>query len=204
MSHGDDNGLVMPPDAAPVQVVIVPVAQEKAGVLERAFEIKGLLAEAGIRVSLDDSDKSSGWKFAEHEMRGVPVRLELGPRDLANNQAVLARRDTGAKETAALDGIVPTVTGLLADIKKSMYERALARMNAKTYTAKNMDEFEKTINDTPGFIKAMWCGGDACEEAIKERTSATSRCIPFEQEHIADTCVFCGKKADTMVYWAKA
>ncbi|MDR1704120.1 MAG: proline--tRNA ligase [Clostridiales bacterium] len=204
MSHGDDNGLVMPPDVAPVQAVIVPIAQEKAGVLDKAREIKGLLADAGIRVNLDDSDKSSGWKFAEHEMRGVPVRLELGPRDLANSQAVLARRDTGEKVTAGLDNIAQTVLELLADIKKSMYERALARMNEKTYKATNMDEFEKTINETPGFIKAMWCGDDACEEAIKERTAATSRCIPFEQEHIADTCVCCGKKADTMVYWAKA
>ena len=203
MVHGDNNGLVLPPDVAPTQVVIIPVAQQKPGVLEKAEEIKALLAKE-FRVSLDDTDKSMGWKSAEYEMRGVPVRLELGPRDIAENNVVLARRDTGEKVTVSLDGLGSAVRDLLADIRRSMFDKALAAQNAKTFTATSIEEFGRIVNETPGFIKAMWCGGDRCEEQVKEKFAATSRCIPFDQEEISKTCVCCGEAAKHMVYWGKA
>ena len=171
--------------------------------LEKANEVKEKLSKVAS-VILDDSDKSPGWKFSEHEMRGIPVRVELGPRDIANNQAVLARRDTGEKITVSLDSIAEEVTKLLDDIQNSLLEKARKHRDAHTYTATSMEEFEKTIKETPGFIKAMWCGDEACELEIKEKTGATSRCMPFEQEEISDKCVCCGKKAKTMVYWGKA
>ena len=153
---------------------------------------------------LDDSDKSPGWKFSEHEMRGVPVRVELGPRDIENDQAVLARRDTGEKMTVSLDNIAEEVQKLLDTIQSDMLKRARKHRDAHTYTATNMDEFSKILKETPGFIKAMWCGDEECELKIKEMTTATSRCMPFEQEEISDKCVCCGKPAKTMVYWGKA
>ena len=203
MVHGDNSGLVLPPRIAPKQVVIVPIMQKKEGVLEKANEIKEKLSKVS-RVILDDSDKSPGWKFSEHEMRGIPVRVELGPRDIENNQAVLARRDNGEKITVSLDNIEEEVTKLLDTIQHDLLEKARKHRDAHTYTATNMEEFEKTLKETPGFIKAMWCGDEACELEIKEKTGATSRCMPFEQEHISDKCVCCGKPAKTMVYWGKA
>lgn len=203
MVHGDNSGLVLPPKIAPNQVVIVPIMQKKEGVLDKANEIKEKLSEVS-RVMLDDSDKSPGWKFSEHEMRGIPVRVELGPRDIENNQAVLARRDNGEKITVSLDNIEEEVTKLLDTIQHDLLERARKHRDAHTYTAANMEEFEKTLKETPGFIKAMWCGDEACELEIKEKTGATSRCMPFEQEQISDKCVCCGKPAKTMVYWGKA
>jgi prolyl-tRNA synthetase len=203
MVHGDNNGLVLPPAVAPTQVIIIPIAQHKEGVLEKANEIKDRL-KANVRVNIDDSDKSPGWKFSEHEMKGVPVRLEIGPKDIEANQAVLARRDTGEKITVSLDNIEQEVAMLIDKIQKEMLERARTHRDAYTYTATTMEEFEKTVEETPGFIKAMWCGDEACELEIKEKTGATSRCIPFEQEEVSDTCVCCGKKAKHMVYWGKA
>ncbi len=203
MVHGDNSGLVLPPRIAPTQVVIVPIMQKKEGVLEKAAEIKERISSVA-RVVLDDSDKSPGWKFSEHEMRGVPVRVELGPRDIENDQAVLARRDTGEKITVSLDNIAEEVSRLLEAIQHDMLERAKKHRDAHTYTAVNMDEFAKILKETPGFIKAMWCGDEACELKIKEMTTATSRCMPFEQEEISDKCVCCGKPAKTMVYWGKA
>ena len=203
MVHGDNNGLVLPPKIAPNQVVIVPIMQKKEGVLEKANEIKEKLSKVS-RVILDDSDKSPGWKFSEYEMRGIPVRVELGPRDIENNQAVLARRDNGEKITVSLDNIEVEVTKLLNTIQYDLLEKARKHRDAHTYTAANMEEFEKTLKETPGFIKAMWCGDEACELEIKEKTGATSRCMPFEQEQISDKCVCCGKPAKTMVYWGKA
>ena len=137
-------------------------------------------------------------------MKGVPIRLEVGPKDIEKNQVVLARRDSGEKIIVSMDNLEEEVAKLLEDIQHSMLENARARRDSKTYVAKNMDEFEKIINETPGFIKAMWCGDQACEDKIKEMTGATSRCIPFEQEEISDTCVCCGKKAKHMVYWGRA
>ena len=203
MVHGDNSGLVLPPRIAPNQVVIVPIMQKKEGVLEKANEVKEKLSKVS-RVILDDSDKSPGWKFSEYEMKGIPVRVELGPRDIENNQAVLARRDNGEKITVSLDNIEKEVTKLLDTIQNDLLEKARAHRDAHTYSAVNMEEFEKTLKETPGFIKAMWCGDEACELEIKEKTGATSRCMPFEQEQISDKCVCCGKPAKKTVYWGKA
>ena len=202
MVHGDNNGLVLPPRIAPTQVVIVPIQQQKEGVLDKAFALKDVLSN--FRVKVDDSDKSPGWKFSESEMRGIPVRVEIGPRDIENNEAVLVRRDTHEKITVSLDEIEAKVSELLDTIQSDMLERARAHRDSHTYVATTYDEFVKTINEKPGFVKAMWCGDQACEDAIKERTAATSRCIPFEQEEISDVCVCCGKPAKHMVYWGRA
>lgn len=202
MAHGDDNGLVLPPRIAPTQVMIVPIQQKKEGILEKCMEVKDMLSNFSVKV--DDSDKSPGWKFSESEMRGIPVRVELGPKDMEANQAVLVRRDTHEKITVSLDNIAEEVGTLLETIQKDMFERAKAHRETHTYVARTFDEFVKTVEEKPGFVKAMWCGDRACEDKIKELTTATSRCMPFEQEHLADTCVCCGKPAVKMVYWGKA
>ncbi|WP_163195613.1 proline--tRNA ligase [Clostridium thermarum] len=203
MVHGDDNGLVLPPKIAPIQLVIVPIAQHKEGVLEKAEELKGRLSKL-VRIKLDSSNKMPGWKFAEYEMKGVPLRLEIGPKDIENNQCILARRDTGEKLTVALDEIETVVVQLLETIQKDMLERAKENRDKNTFPVRTLEEFVNTIETKPGFIKAMWCGERECEDKIKELTSATSRCIPFEQQKISDTCVCCGKPAKHMVYWGKA
>ncbi|NLZ48133.1 MAG: proline--tRNA ligase [Clostridiales bacterium] len=203
MVHGDDNGLVLPPKIAPIQLVIVPVAQHKEGVLDKAEELKNRL-KGLVRLKLDSSDKTPGWKFAEYEMKGVPVRLEIGPKDIENNQCVLARRDTGEKIIVSLDAVEEVVVKLLETIQKDMLERARGNRDNKTYTVTSLEEFASTVENKPGFVKAMWCGERQCEDIIKEMTGATSRCIPFEQEQITDTCVCCGKLAKHMVYWGKA
>ena len=202
MVHGDNNGLVLPPAIAPVQVVIVPVQQQKPGVLDKAFELKETLSN--FRVKVDDSDKSPGWKFSESEMRGIPVRVEIGPRDIENGQAVLVRRDTHEKTVVSLDEINEKVKELLDEIQHHLFEKAKAHRDAHTYTATTFEEFEKTINEKPGFVKAMWCGCQECEDKIKELTGATSRCMPFDQEQLSDKCVCCGKPAKKMVYWGRA
>ena len=202
MVHGDNSGLVLPPKIAPIQVVIVPIAMQKEGVLDKANELKTRLSD--FRVKVDDSDKSPGWKFSEYEMKGVPVRLEVGPRDIENNQVVLARRDTGEKKVVSIDNLESEIAEMLDDIQHNLFIKARDRRDAKTYSATDMETFEKELNETPGFVKAMWCGDRACEDAIKEKTGATSRCIPFNQENISDTCVCCGKKAKHMVYWGRA
>jgi prolyl-tRNA synthetase len=203
MVHGDDSGLVLPPRIAPTQVMVIPIAQKKEGVLEKANEVKEKLAKV-CRVGLDDSDKSPGWKFSEYEMRGIPVRVELGPKDIEAGQCVLARRDTGEKITVLLDNVAEEVTKLLDTIHDAMLAKATAHRDSHTYVAHNMAELEKIVTETPGFVKAMWCGDEACELEIKDKLSVTSRCMPFEQEHIDDKCVCCGKPAKTMVYWGKA
>ncbi len=202
MVHGDDNGLVLPPKIAPVQVMVVPIQQKKEGVLEKALEVKGALS--GFRVKLDDSDKSPGWKFSESEMRGIPVRVEVGPKDIANNQAVLIRRDTHEKVTVPLDQIGQEVGRLLDAIQEDMFTRAKAHLEAHTYEAVDFDTFTKTIEEKPGFVKAMWCGNQGCEDKVKEITGATSRCMPFAQERLSGHCVCCGKPATKMVYWGRA
>lgn len=203
MVHGDDSGLVLPPNIAPTQVMIIPIMAKKEGVVEKAMELKDRLSTVA-RVKIDLTDKSPGWKFAEYEMKGIPIRVEIGPKDIENNQAVLVRRDTREKIIVKLDDIESEVSALLSKIQKDLLAKALAHREAHTYTAKDMDEFNRIIDTTPGFIKAMWCGDEACETAIKESNGATSRCIPFEQEKISDTCVYCGKPADKLVYWGKA
>ncbi len=203
MTHGDNNGLVLPPDVAPIQVVIVPAAQHKEGVLEAANAVKDRLAKF-CRVKLDDSENSAGWKFAEYEMKGVPLRLEIGPRDIAQNQCVLVRRDNREKYFVSLDELETKIPELLKAVRDGLYESALANRERRTYTAHNLDEFIELANTKSGFIKSMWCGDRACEEKLKEVAGVSSRCIPFEQEHIGDTCPVCGKHADKMVYWGKA
>lgn len=203
MVHGDDSGLVLPPKVAPVQLVVIPVQQHKEGVLEKANELYERLSKV-VRAKLDDSDKSPGWKFSEHEMKGVPVRLEVGPKDIEKNQVVLVRRDTREKIFVSMDELETKVPELLDEIQTNLFNKAKALRDEKTYTAVNMDEFERIINNTPGFIKAMWCGDRACEDAIKEKTGATSRCIPFNEKPVSDKCICCGKKAQKLVYWAKA
>ncbi len=203
MVHGDDAGLKLPPRIAPVQVVVIPVAQHKEGVKERAEELTKQLS-AKFRVKMDGSDKSPGWKFSEYEMRGVPLRLEIGPKDIEKNQAVLVSRTTREKKFVSLDNIETEVAAMLEQIQNEMLEAARAVREEKTSLASNYEEFKDLIENKGGFVKAMWCGDVACEEKIKEDTTATSRCIPFEQEHISDTCVCCGKKAEKMVYWGKA
>ena len=203
MVHGDDAGLKLPPKVAPIQVAIVPVAQHKEGVLEKAGELYSKLSEK-FRVKLDDSDKSPGWKFSEYEMMGVPVRLEIGPKDIEKNQAVLVSRVTREKRFVSLDNIETEIENLLKEIHNQMFEAALKNREEKTSVAKNYDEFKTCIAEKGGFVKAMWCGDEACEVKIKEDTTATSRCMPFEQENISDVCVCCGKPAKAMVYWGKA
>lgn len=203
MVHGDDNGLVLPPFVAPIQVVIVPIAAHKEGVLDKAAELKKAL-EDKFRVKLDDSDKMPGWKFAEYEMKGVPLRVEIGPRDIENNQCVCVRRDNGEKTVVPLDQLAQEVERLLQAVRDGMYEKALAARDSRIYSAVNYDEFKDLIANKPGMVKSMWCGDEACELKIKEDTTATSRCMPFEQEHISDTCVCCGKLAKKMVIWGKA
>ncbi|SEU05407.1 proline--tRNA ligase [Lacrimispora sphenoides] len=202
MVHGDDSGLVLPPRIAPVQVIIVPVQQQKEGVLDKAYELKEVLSN--YKVKVDDSDKSPGWKFSESEMRGIPIRVEIGPRDISENQAVLVRRDTHEKITVSLDEINNKVGELLETIQKDMLERARIHRDVHTYEATDMETFVKTVEEKPGFVKAMWCGSQECEDKIKEITGATSRCMPFKQETLADTCVCCGKPAGKMVYWGRA
>ncbi len=203
MTHGDNNGLVLPPDVAPIQVVIVPAAQHKEGVLEAANAIKDRLA-GFCRVKLDDSENSAGWKFAEYEMKGVPLRLEIGPRDIAKNQCVLVRRDNREKYFVSLDELETKIPELLKAVRDGLYESALENRERRTYTAHNLDEFIELANTKSGFIKSMWCGDRACEDKLKEVAGVSSRCIPFEQEQIGDTCPVCGKHADKMVYWGKA
>ena len=203
MAHGDNRGLKLPPRVAPIQVVIVPIAAHKEGVTEKAQEIYNELSK-NYRVKLDLRDNySTGYKFNDWEMRGVPVRIEMGPRDLENGVCVLVRRDTLEKQEVKLEDLSNELGLLLEDIQANMFEECKKRMREKTTTATTMEEFEKNMNENQGFIKAMWCGDEACEDKIRELTGAKSRCIPFEQEHISDTCVCCGKKADKMVIWGR-
>ena len=205
MVHGDDSGLKLPPRVAPVQAMVIPIQQKKGNVLEKACELKDALCAAGIRARLDDSDKSPGWKFSDQEMRGIPVRLELGPKDIEQGQCVIVRRDTREKIVAPLEGIGQKVCEVLEQIQNDMFEAAKSRMESMTYTASSKEEFKEIADTKPGFIRSMWCGCRECEEEIKDQLGGvTSRCMPFEQEHLADTCIWCGKPAKTMIYWGKA
>lgn len=203
MTHGDDNGLVLPPFVAPTQVVVLPIAQHKEGVLDKARELTERISSF-CRAKIDDSDNSAGWKFAEYEMKGVPLRLEIGPKDIENNQCVLVRRDNREKVFVSLDELETKIPELLKAVHDGLYEKALKRREEMTYSVDNLDDMIKNADERPGFIKAMWCGDLACEEKLKEVAGVTSRCIPFEQEEISDTCVCCGKKAKHMLYWGKA
>ncbi len=203
MVHGDDNGLVLPPYVAPTQVVIIPIQMKNPEVLKKAKEYYELLKKNGIRVKLDDSDHTPGWKYSEYEMKGVPLRLEIGPRDLANGVLVLAKRNTGEKITVKEDELVNKVNSLLSDIHSEMYRRAYKYLLDHTTEAHSLDEL-KTILDRGGYAKVMWCGDEECENKIKELYQATARCIPFSQEVFEDNCLICGKKAKKMVLFARA
>ena len=203
MTHGDDNGLVLPPAVAPLQLVILPIAQHKPGVLEKARELANRLSTVA-RVKVDDSDNSAGWKFAEYEMKGVPLRLEIGPRDIENNQCVLVRRDNREKTVVSLDELETKIPELLQAVHDGLYQKALERRESMTFSVTTMDELRQTAAEQAGLIKAMWCGDEACELKLKEVAGITSRCMPFEQDHLSDTCVCCGKPAKSMVVWGKA
>ncbi len=203
MVHGDDDGLVLPPKVAPIQVALIPIAQHKEGVLDKVYEVAEELKK-NFRVKVDASDKAPGWKFSEYEMKGVPVRVELGPKDIEKNQCVIVRRDNREKIFVSLDNLSEEVQKALDAVHNAMYEKALKNMQEKTFEARSYEEFIDTAENKPGFIKAMWCGEKECEEKLKEVTNGVkSRCIPFEEEHLADTCVCCGKPAKHMVYWGK-
>ncbi len=203
MAHGDNRGLKLPPLVAPIQAVIVPIAQQKEGVLEATNKLKEKLSKK-FRMELDDRDNYSvGYKFNDWEMRGVPVRIEMGPRDIENGEAVLVRRDTSEKISVKLEDIEEKLEELLKDIQKSMYDVCKKRVEEKTTTAKTMEELKKNLDENQGYVKTMWCGNQECEDKVKEVTGAPSRCMPFEQEHISDTCVCCGKPATKMVVWGR-
>ena len=210
MTHGDNSGLVLPPAVAPIQAVIVPIAQHKEGVLEKANQLAEALKAQGIRIKLDDSDNSPGWKFAEYEMKGVPVRIEIGPKDIEQGQCIVATRYNGEKQPVALDEaygtLVQTVQQLLnKTIPEGMFAKALENRTNRTYDCTSLEEITRALEEKgDGFIMAMWCGDEACEDKVKEVTGVGSRCIPLNQQHISDKCVGCGKPAKHMVLWGKA
>lgn len=203
MVHGDDNGLVLPPRLAPAQLVIVPIRQNEPAVLAKAREYLRMLKDAGVRAILDDSDHTPGWKYSEHEMRGVPLRLEIGPRDVARNAAVLVKRNDGKKVVVAEEDLASEAKRLLEDIHREMYEKAYGFLLSRTEEAHDLAEL-KSILERGGYAKVMWCGDRACEDRIKELFQATARVIPFEQHPFGDTCPVCGKKAGEVVLFAKA
>ncbi len=203
MVHSDNSGLVLPPNIAPIQAVVIPIMQNKEGVLDKADEIKNALAK-NIRVKVDDSDKSPGFKFSENEMKGIPVRIEIGPKDIEQNQCVVVRRDTREKVIVSLDNLEEKVKEILESMQNDLYNKALAHREEHTFVATNYDELVKTANEKSGFIKTMWCGDVKCEEKVKEDLSITSRCMPFKQEKLSDTCPICGGEAKHTIYWGKA
>lgn len=203
MVHGDDNGLVLPPYVAPIQVVIIPIQQKKSGVLEAANKVKEALEKENIRVKLDDSDKTPGWKFSEYEMKGVPLRIEIGPRDLENGVLTIAKRNDGIKETIKIEDVNKEVPVLLSRIHTEMYNAALLNLSKNIKEAHNLKEMEEILNEG-GYAKVMWCGDVECENKVKEMFNATSRCMPFAQIKIDDKCAICGKEAKYLVLFAKA
>lgn len=203
MVHGDDSGLVLPPRIAPTQVMIIPIAQHKEGVLEKAEELRERVSKVA-RVKLDSSDKMPGWKFSECEMKGIPIRVEIGPKDIENNQAVIVRRDNREKIVVSLDELEDKIIETLDIVQNALLEKAKKHREEKTYSALTLEDFIEIADNKPGFIKAMWCGNEACENKLKEVAGVSSRCMPFEQEKLSDKCVCCGKEAKTMVYWGKA
>ena len=205
MTHGDDNGLVLPPPIAPVQVVVIPVAQHKEGVLDAAYALRDRLLALGLRVKCDDSDQSNGWKYAEYEMKGVPLRVEIGPKDIEKGQCVIARRDNGEKTFVPLDELEEKVPELLKALHTNLYESAKKRLEENTYTCETLEEVKDAMSKRGGFAETMWCGSLECELAMKEKAGVSSRCMPLEQKKIgACKCAVCGKSADKMVVWGVA
>ena len=204
MTHGDNNGLVLPPKVAPIQVIVLPIAQHKPGVLEAAADIQNRLMEAGLRVKVDDSDNSMGWKCAEYEMKGVPLRVECGPRDLENGQVVLVRRNDGEKTVVKLEDLEKAVEEQLQLVHQGMYARAKKNLEEHIYEAHSLEEAKELQEKNGGFIKTMWCGELECELKMKEQAGMSSRCIPFAQENLGDVCPICGKPAKHMILWGVA
>jgi prolyl-tRNA synthetase len=204
MTHGDNNGLVLPPRIAPVQVVVVPVAQHKPGVTEKAQELFEAIKATDIRAKIDLSDNSLGWKCAQYEMKGVPVRVELGPKDIENGVCVAVRRDNGEKIQVKLDEIAQRLPQILDDVQNGLYQKAKKNLDEHIYTAHSLEEAKELQEKNGGFIKTMWCGDLQCELDMKEKAGMSSRCIPFEQEKLGDVCACCGKPAKTMIYWGVA
>ena len=203
MAHGDNRGLKLPPKVAPIQVEIIPIAMHKEGVTEKVTEVYERLKDK-FRVHADfRTQVTPGVKFNDCEMRGIPLRLEMGPRDIENNECVLVRRDTSEKISVKLDELEENITRLLDEIQKNLFNIAKDRMEKKTKDAHTLEEFQKIMNEEQGFIRAMWCGSEECEKTIKDLTAAKSRCMPFEQEKIDDKCVCCGKPANKLVIWAR-
>ena len=204
MTHGDNNGLVLPPHIAPVQIVVIPVAMHKEGVLDKAHEVADRLKKAGIRVKIDESEQSPGWKFAEYEMKGVPLRLELGPKDIENGQCVLVRRDNREKTFVKLDELETAAAQLLETEQKALFDKAKKNLDEHTFEAHSLEEAKAIQEEKGGFIKTMWCGELECEMRMKDEAGMSSRCIPLHQEHLGDTCAICGKPAKKMIYWGVA
>jgi len=204
MTHGDNNGLVLPPKVAPVQVVVLPIAQHKPGVLEGAASIRDRLIGAGLRVKMDDSDNSMGWKCAEYEMKGVPLRVECGPRDLENGQCVIVRRTDREKVFVKLEELETAVAEQLAVVQQQMFDKAKKNLDEHIFEAHSLEEAKALQEANGGYIKTMWCGELDCELKMKEVAGMSSRCIPFAQEDLGETCACCGKPARKMVYWGVA
>ena len=204
MAHGDNNGLVLPPKIAPIQVIIVPVAAHKPGVTEKAEELLKKVSSLGIRVKADFSDNSLGWKCAQYEMKGVPLRLELGPRDIENNSCVAVRRDNGEKTVVSLDELDTCIPALLDKVQQGLYDSARVNLEQHIFPASSVEEARQLQAEHGGFIKTMWCGEEACELKMKEEAGMSSRCIPFKQEKLGETCACCGKPAKHMIYWGIA
>ncbi len=204
MTHGDNNGLVLPPKVAPIQVVVIPVAQHKEGVLDKAYELVERLKKAGIRVKIDASEQSPGWKFAEYEMKGVPLRLEIGPKDIEKNQCVFARRDNGEKSFVSLDELETAASELLEAVHQGMFDKAKKNLTDHTYDAETLEEAKRLQEENGGFIRTMWCGEEACELKMKDEAGMSSRCMPFGELPIGTKCAICGKPADKLIYWGVA
>ena len=204
MTHGDNNGLVLPPRIAPIQAMVIPVAQHKPGVIEAAEELMTRLQAAGIRAKMDASEQSMGWKAAEYEMKGVPLRVEIGPKDMEKGQCCICRRDNREKVFVPLAELEATVARLLDEVHDSLYARALANRENNTKVCQTLPEVKEFMETNGGFAKTMWCGDLDCELQMKEVAGVTSRCMPLEQEAVGETCVCCGKPANKMIYWGVA
>ena len=203
MTHGDNRGLKLPPNIAPIQVVIVPIAQQKEGVLEKVGELKAELSKK-FSVELDDrKEVTPGFKFNYWELRGVPVRVEIGPKDIENNQCIIFRRDTLEKETISLDNLEQRIAELMVEIQDNMLKAAQENLKNRTFTAHDFEEYKKIFAENEGFAKIMWCGDEACENKVKELNATTFRCIPFDEDKFQDKCTICGKPAKHMIYAAR-